>query len=88
MTLIHAETNDRSHCQASPEFDVGYALIVERLLSDFDGGLNVAVVASVVRQCRQDLCCVPEAAGPEMTERLARVRLSQLVPLGDDPADR
>ena len=85
MTLIH---DDRVNCQASPEFDVGYALIVERLLSDFDGELSVAVVATVVRQCREDLCCVPEAAGPEMTERLARVRLGQLLPLGDDLADR
>lgn len=52
-----------------------YADIVERLFTEFGGRLALPVITAVVRECRGQLSCSPEAAMPELLERLARQRL-------------
>jgi hypothetical protein len=52
-----------------------YADLVERLFAEFDDRYELPHIVEVVRQCREQLCCAPEAALPELIERLARQRL-------------
>lgn len=52
-----------------------YADTVERLFTEFEGQLSLPVITGVVRECRGQLSCSPEAAMPELLERLARQRL-------------
>ena len=49
---------------------------VKRLVVEFIGRLPARTVAAVVRRSRHDLDSCPPAALPELTERLARQRLS------------
>jgi hypothetical protein len=56
-------------------FETEDAVMIDRLLAEFGAQSTLAVIASVVRQCRADLCCAPDTALPELVERLARVRL-------------
>jgi hypothetical protein len=55
----------------------GAADVTERLLAEFDGELDSAVVAAVVLDCRAELAAVPAGALPELLERLARERLRE-----------
>jgi hypothetical protein len=51
---------------------------VARLAEEFAGGTGCDVVRRVVLDCRQELDASPEAALPELLERLARQRLLRL----------
>lgn len=53
-----------------------YADLVERLFAEFDDRYALPHIAEVVRQCREQLCCAPVAALPELVERLAGQRLA------------
>ena len=52
-----------------------YADTVERLFTEFGSRVSLPVITGVVRECRGQLSCSPEAAMPELLERLARQRL-------------
>ncbi|MGZ4523780.1 MAG: hypothetical protein ACXVGN_08680 [Mycobacteriaceae bacterium] len=52
-----------------------YADTVERLFTEFDGLVSLPVIGATVHECREQLCSSPEAAMPELLERLARQRL-------------
>ena len=52
-----------------------YADTVERLFTEFDGRVSLPVIGATVHECREQLCSSPEAAMPELLERLARQRL-------------
>jgi hypothetical protein len=53
-----------------------YADLVERLFAEFDDQYPLPHIVEVARQCREELCCAPPAALPELIERLARQRLA------------
>ena len=50
--------------------------LTERLFAEFEHVLPLNAIARVVRDCRSDLAGSPTGAMPELTERLARHRLS------------
>lgn len=50
-----------------------------RLMRDFHGDFGVDEITTVVTKCRNDLSGEPVGALPELVERLARQRLSDLV---------
>ncbi len=52
-----------------------YADVVERLFVEFEGRRSLPVIRAMVHECRAELSCSPEAAMPELLERLARQRL-------------
>lgn len=52
---------------------------VGRLMRDFHGDFGVDEITTVVTKCRNDLSGEPVGALPELVERLARQRLSDLV---------
>ncbi len=59
--------------------DDSYCDVTERLFAEFEQVHPLPVIAGVVRRCRQDLDGnAPREALPEMLERLARQRLSDL----------
>jgi len=60
--------------------DQSYADVTERLLRAFEAVYPLPVIAAVVQQCRADLDSVPSGAIPELLERLAHQRLSDLQP--------
>ncbi len=53
-----------------------YADVIERLFGEFEDRISLTVIVEGVRECREQLSCVPESAMPEMLERLTRQRLS------------
>lgn len=53
---------------------------IERLALEFAGQVSARTVAAVVRLSRHDLDSCPLAALPELTERLARQRLREIMP--------
>jgi len=58
--------------------NVSYCDVTERLFGEFERVQPLPVIAAVVRQCRHDLEGSPPGALPELLERLARQRLSDL----------
>jgi hypothetical protein len=58
--------------------DQSYADVTERLFRAFAAVHPLPVITAVVQQCRVDLDCVPCGAVPELLERLAHQRLSDL----------
>jgi len=58
--------------------DDSYCDVTERLFGEFARVHPLPVIAAVVRQCRNDLDGSPPGALPEVLERLARQRLSDL----------
>lgn len=60
----------------TPASDAWYADLIERLFAEFESRRPLPEIVEVVRQCREQLCCAPEAALPELVERLARQRLT------------
>ncbi len=60
--------------------DVSYCDITERMFTEFARMHPLPVIATLVRQCRRDLEGSPPGALPELVERLARQRLSDLPP--------
>ena len=60
--------------------DVSYCDVTERMFTEFERVHPLPVIAAVVRQCRDDLAGSPPGALPELVERLARQRLSDLPP--------
>jgi len=58
--------------------DDSYCDVTERLFGEFERVHPLPVIAAVVRQCRNDLEGSPPGALPEVLERLARQRLSDL----------
>jgi len=60
--------------------DQSYADVIERLFRAFAAVHPLPVITAVVQQCRADLDSVPSGAIPELLERLAHQRLSDLQP--------
>ncbi len=60
--------------------DPSYADVTERLFRTFHAVHPLPVITAVVQQCRTDLDSVPSGAMPELLERLAHQRLSDLLP--------
>jgi len=60
--------------------DVSYCDVTERMFTEFERVHPLPVIAAVVRQCRDDLAGSPPGALPELVQRLARQRLSDLPP--------
>lgn len=60
--------------------DVSYCDVTERMFAEFERVHPLPVIAAVVRQCCDDLAGSPPGAIPELVERLARQRLSDLPP--------
>ncbi len=60
--------------------DQSYADVTERLFRAFAAVHPLPVITAVVQQCRNDLDSVPSGAIPELLERLAQQRLSDLRP--------
>ena len=54
---------------------------IERLVFEFAGRVSPQTVAAVVRRSRNDLDSCPPAALPELTERLARQRVHDRLPV-------
>jgi hypothetical protein len=80
MTLLFGDDNRLDDPNDEPaRFDTSYAGVVERLLRDYETDLDIGTVVSVVQECRAELQGEPVGAMPELTERLARIRLSQLL---------
>jgi hypothetical protein len=53
--------------------------VAERLIGDFGASLEAAQITEILGDCVRDLRGqAPEPALPELTERLARARLTQL----------
>jgi hypothetical protein len=53
---------------------------MERLFTEFGGQVPLPVITAMVHECRKQLCSSPEAAMPELLERLARQRLTPTAP--------
>lgn len=62
-----------------------YASLTERLLADFEHRHRLSVITRVIRDCRTQLADVNPSALPELLERLARQRLSDLAPTTTAP---
>ncbi len=60
--------------------DVSYCDVTERMFTEFERVHPLPVIAAIVRQCRDDLAGSPPGALPELVQRLARQRLSDLPP--------
>ena len=60
--------------------DQSYADVTERLFRAFEGVHPLPVITAVVAQCRTDLDSVATGAIPELLERLAHQRLTDLQP--------
>jgi hypothetical protein len=57
---------------------LSYADLVERLFREFEDHVTLTAIADVVRESRQQLQGSPPQALPELTERLARQRLTRI----------
>jgi hypothetical protein len=55
------------------------AEVTERLFAAFEPRLPLTTIVAVVRACRQELDTAPGPALPELVERLARQRLTDLM---------
>jgi uncharacterized protein YjbJ (UPF0337 family) len=64
--------------------DGSFADMVERLFREFDRHLTLPQIVGVVRESREQLRGSPRGALPELTERLAYHRLTELVPPAGD----
>jgi len=60
--------------------DISFCDVTERMFGEFERVHPLPVIAAVVRQCREDLEGAPRGAIPELLERLARQRLTDLQP--------
>ncbi len=60
--------------------DRSYADVAERLFRTFHAVYPLPVIIAVLQRCRTELDSVPAGAMPELLERLARQRLSDLQP--------
>jgi hypothetical protein len=61
---------------------LSYADLVERLFREFEDHVTLTAIADVVRESRQQLKGSPPQALPELTERLARQRLTRIAVAG------
>ena len=52
--------------------------VTERLFAEFERRLSLTTISATVHECRRDLAGAPQPALPELVERLARQRLTQL----------
>jgi hypothetical protein len=57
---------------------LSYADLVERLFGEFEDHVTLTAIADLVRECRKQLKGSPSHALPELTERLARQRLTRM----------
>jgi hypothetical protein len=65
---------------------LSYADLVERLFREFEDHVSLTAIADLVRESRQQLKGSPPQALPELTERLARQRLTRIAdPAAADP---
>jgi hypothetical protein len=73
---------------ASPSgHEASFADIVERMFREFEDRLPLKLILDVVNGARRDLHGTPAGALPELTERLARHRLKDLVARTDEGAE-
>ena len=75
---VDAARDPSAHPTGESLMSQALASVTRRLYADFQPDITMAEVLSSVRQCRHDLDVVPDAALPELVERLARQRLSNL----------
>jgi hypothetical protein len=52
--------------------------VTERLFAEFEPRLPLTTIVAVVRECRHELDTAPSPALPELIERLAQQRLTDL----------
>jgi hypothetical protein len=78
MTAMTALANPSGH-------EASHADLVERMFREFEDRLDLKVILDVVNDCRHDLQGSPAGAMPELTERLARHRLSTLARDENEP---
>jgi hypothetical protein len=70
---------------ASPSgHETSFADMVERMFRDFEDRLSLRLILDTVNGTRRDLHGTPVGALPELTERLARQRLDDLVTPTDE----
>lgn len=72
--VIDVGTNEYPFDQDGPGESV-YRAITHRLSAEFGAAVPTQIVVDEVQRCRRDLQGSPAGALPELTERLARVRL-------------
>jgi hypothetical protein len=73
---------------ASPSgHETSFADMVERMFREFEDRLPLKLILDVVNGARRDLHGTPAGALPELTERLARHRLKDLVARTDEGAE-
>jgi hypothetical protein len=65
-----------------------YADLHERMYRDFEHRHRLSVITTVIRQCRADLDTLTPHALPELVDRLARQRLTDLDPTLDTAPSR
>jgi hypothetical protein len=63
--------------------------VTERLFREFEPRVSLRTIVTTVRQCRSDLerAGNPQPALPELIERLARQRLTELAAQPPTPSD-
>jgi len=76
--------DDRDDRLNSEYHALSYADLVERLFREFEDHLTLTAIADVVRESRLQLQGSPPHALPELTERLARQRLTRIT-VADPP---
>jgi hypothetical protein len=67
---------------------LSYADLVERLFREFEDHVTLTDIADVVRESRRQLQGCPPHALPELTERLARQRLTRLADAEEPDPER
>jgi hypothetical protein len=56
-----------------------YLLLIERLSAEFEHLMPRPAISAIAHRCQADLSGTPPGAMPELTERLARHRISELL---------
>jgi hypothetical protein len=75
---VRSQPWDRDGSAAPTRHDQ-YADIVEALFAEYESALPLRVILAVAAQSRQDLAGSPAMAMPELLQRLARFRLTDLI---------
>jgi hypothetical protein len=81
----HPPEDDRDDRLNREYHALSYADLVERLFREFQDHVSLTAIADVVRESRRQLQGSPPHAPPELTERLARQRLTRIA--AADPTD-
>jgi hypothetical protein len=74
----HPPEDDGEDRQNREYHALSYAELVERLFREFEDHVTLTAIADVARESRRQLQGSPPHALPELTERLARQRLTRI----------